>query len=123
MTDKEKLVDIINWYADFLPWDTKDDMADSIIENGFTRQKLIPVSERLPDKDGYYLVFQRNRYGVWSDVAGFAKDGREVYRYDFERQWENVWYEYDNEYGYVVLDSITHWMPLPEAPKEKENEG
>ena len=85
--------------------------------------KWIPVAERLPDKDGYYLVFKRNRYGVWRYVAGFAKDGRKVDRYDFKRQWENVWYEYDNEYGYVVLDSITHWMPLPEAPKEKENEG
>ena len=26
---------------------------------------------------------------------------------------------YDSEYGHVSDDSVTHWMPLPEPPKEE----
>lgn len=37
-----------------------------------------------------------------------------------------VWYEYVNEKGYhdvqgfdIEIDDVTHWMPLPELPKDK----
>ena len=80
--------------------------------------KWIPVTERLPENDGRYLVRKKNFNTAWFDVLGFAKDGRKVDEYDFEREWENVWYRYDSEYGYVTTDSVTHWMPIPEPPKE-----
>ena len=77
----------------------------------------IPVSERLPEKDGGYLVYKTFGKHGWCDVLDFAKDGRKVNIYDFDRCWENVWYNYDSEWGYVISDNVTHWMPLPEAPK------
>lgn len=79
--------------------------------------KWIPVTEMLPDIDGRYLVL-KNIYGTpWCDVIYFAKDGRKVDKYDFRREWKNVWYRYDSEWGNVTTDDITHWMPLPEPPK------
>ena len=82
--------------------------------------KWIPVTERLPEEDGSYLCFSQYCGSGWRSVRGFAKDGRKKDEYDFQRRWKNVWYDYDSEYGYCVIDSITHWMPLPEPPKEGE---
>ncbi len=79
----------------------------------------IPVTERLPEEDGSYLCFSQYCGSSWCAVRGFAKDGRKKDEYDFQRRWKNVWYDYDSEYGYCVIDSITHWMPLPEPPKEE----
>lgn len=79
--------------------------------------KWIPVTERLPDKDGDYLVFKRFDRNAWSDVVSFAKDGRKVSKYTFEKKWQNIWYCYDSEWGYIRTDAVTHWMPLPEPPK------
>ena len=84
------------------------------------KPKWIPVSERLPDKDGSYLVFKKNVYGTDTRALRFAKDGRKVDKYDFHTEWKNVWYRYDIEWGYITIDDITHWMPLPEPPKEDE---
>lgn len=96
-------------------------------EEGFKRgyeagkPKWIPVSERLPDTDGRYLVYKNIWGSAWFDVVSFAKDGRKIDEYDFHRDWENVWYNYSSEWGYVTTNSVTHWMPLPEAPKEDED--
>ena len=80
-------------------------------------QKWIPVSERLPDKDGKYLTYYHNHFGDITRVLDFAKDARKVNKYDFHQSWKKVWYEYDSEYGYFTIDDVTHWMPLPEPPK------
>lgn len=84
--------------------------------------KWIPVSERLPENDGDHLVLKRLGKYHWCDVLSFAKDGRKVDKYDFETEWENVWFSYDSEWGYITCDSVTHWMPLPEPPREDDNE-
>lgn len=81
------------------------------------KPKWIPVSERLPDKDGKYLAFKQHHYGAWQDVVGFAKDGESVSKYDLENE-KDIWYNYASEYGYYSIDSVTHWMPLPEPPEE-----
>lgn len=83
-------------------------------------QKWIPVTERLPDEDGDYLAIKAFGKQWWYDVTRFAKDGRKVNIYYFEREWENVWYFYDSELGYITTNNVTHWMPLPEPPKEVE---
>ena len=81
--------------------------------------KWIPVTERLPDKDGKYLAFNKGIVAGsgYCRVLGFAKDARKIDQYDFVEDWQNVWYFYDSEYGYVTTNSVTHWMPLPEPPK------
>ena len=85
-------------------------------------QQWIPVSERLPDKDGDYLVVKKIfNNNIIQDVLSFAKDGRKVDKYDFHRGWKNVWHYYDSEWGHITVDSVTHWMPLPEPPKVTDN--
>ena len=89
----------------------------SAIANGVTVQKWIPVTERLPDKDGKYLVCRRLYGSWWRETLNFAKDARKVSKYDFHRGWKNVWYWYDSEWGHLTMDDVTHWMPLPQPPK------
>ena len=57
---REKLVEIIKFYADFLSQDTIDAIADNLIANGITVQEWISTDERMPTKDdatdGYVAV-------------------------------------------------------------------
>ena len=93
-------------------------IADHLIANGVTIQRWIPVEERMPEDDGEYLALG-NYFGWWHAVLMFAKDGRKVDKYDFHERWENVWYDFDRDYGHSIYGSVTHWMPLPEPPKEE----
>ncbi len=84
------------------------DLADYLIANGVTIQKWIPVSERLPEKHEKYLVTRPSVlysceavvFTAWYDPG-------------------NGFYEYDPEWGQVYDKRITHWMPLPEPPREE----
>lgn len=96
-------------------------IVQNLIANGITIQKWIPVTERLPEKDGKYLLFEQRKQGAYIDTIYFAKDARKIDRYDFKDNWKNVWYDYDNEWGYYTVDTFTHWMPLPEPPKEENH--
>lgn len=81
------------------------------------RQRWRPATE-LPKEDGQYLATCRSFGGRWTRILGFAKVGEDVDDYDLGGK-RNVWYDYDSEYGYGDVHSVTHWMPLPEAPKEE----
>ena len=119
MDVKEKLVEL--FYDNNVRCDQKieglaNDVMD-IISHGITVQEWISVKDRLPEKDGGYLVvinYFGNHQSI--NVRSFAKAGETVNEYDLAGE-KNVWYRYDSEYGYVSTDSVTHWMPLPEMPK------
>ena len=100
------------------------DIAEQSFNNGYAKgyadaqPKWISVKDRLPKKDGNYLVAKKSfNNRIQQDVLHFAKDGRKVDQNDFYREWKNVWYYYDSEWGHITIDSVSHWMPLPEAPK------
>lgn len=97
--------------------DAKENLMDYIAsletENAALRERTrwIPVSERLP-KDGTEVliavesVFEPH-YHIWK-----------AYHVSHIPQWtadNGLYYHHTTNY-----ESITHWMPLPEAPKEKE---
>lgn len=64
----------------------------------------IPVSERLPEKNGKYLVFLTNPVRNQSDNVFTS--------------WYNVYYkEFETEKS---LDYVKAWMPLPEPYKKSE---
>ena len=74
------------------------DVTRDLLDNGVTVQNWIPVSERLPEKDGIYMTFNKKKeYGFH-----FFQMGKSM--------WPAIWEE----------DQVTHWMPLPEPPKECE---
>lgn len=83
--------------------------ADHLIANGVTfatdnnvGSRWIPVTERLPEEHKLVLC-------LWIQMG----DG---FRYGFARlQRENVWWVLNEG-----MPEVTHWMPLPEAPKEVE---
>lgn len=141
MADREKLIDVFMHMGDHIRsldeygfgYDsTLAKAIEDVVEllknpgaNGVTfatennvGYKWVPVTESLPEADGRYLVHKNHWGSTWFDVLSFAKDGRKVDEYDFRKNWKNVWYNYDSEWGHVTTDSVTHWMPLPEPPKE-----
>lgn len=63
--------------------------------------KWISVKEKLPENDDNYLVFTSDRNDAV--IATYYGDGE--------------WLEYDLT---NLIPLVTHWMPLPEPPKDKE---
>ena len=78
--------------------------------------KWIPVTERVPDKDGDYLVIKDLSGDPYTDILGFAVDGDKICRFDLSGEKNCFYYYYDGEY--ISTDNVTHWMPLPQPPKE-----
>ena len=123
MDVREKLVELLKevvaiqqcGFGD--PRPTYETAARYLISHGVTVQEWISVDDRLPEEDGSYLV-TTNSFGNRQSVKfrWFAKDGENVDAYDLAGQ-KDVWYLYDSECGYVSINSVTHWMPLPEPPK------
>jgi hypothetical protein len=104
MTDREKLIELIcDYFSGCVTSDVK--LADYLLDNGVTFAtdtndggKWIPVTERLPKEQGFYLVaHQRSRC-----VA------------------ERFYYQdCPDLFVKTTGDPVTHWMPLPEPPKTK----
>ena len=112
---REKLIDVLRmahdaYYSKFDASKTYADvMADHLIAEGVTfatDNKWIPVSERLPDEEGWYLVFTTPNRGYRSINKGQFIKG---YEWDnFKPRWRGAGGTWTN---------VTHWMPLPEPPK------
>jgi hypothetical protein len=111
-----------------------------------TLGEWISVEERLPEAEKEVLVFAVRRFKYGDQIhevpvitTAFYEDGTistedsdwNWYDIDFIYDEENDvcyipegWWEYrhynpDDVYNNAVDDKITHWMPLPEAPKMK----
>ena len=89
----------------------KEIIADRLIANGVTVQEWISVDDRLPDKDGCYIVTACDEGcscgdGIWYDTVVI-----EAEHYKGEWSWNENGTEYD------ITDLVTHWMPMPNPPK------
>ena len=78
----------------------------------------IPVKDRLPDTDGYYLVTEYWSYGNSISIVHFTKDLKSVDEFDFYGKNGPGWYIFDGEYGHIEVDNVIAWQPLPESYKE-----
>lgn len=108
MTDKDRLIELLKGN---LPYHTNEvafwqdehigALADYLIANGVTVTEWRPASEP-PKEEGEYIVMIDGANGPTTLWYSKCYDG---------------WYNYD-EYDRIFKYDITHWMPLPQPPKE-----
>ena len=92
-------------------------IADHLIANGVTIQKWIPVSERLPEEPGKFLIVVKSKYPFDRDYS-YETDVA-MYRWDGKGRLDGCWdalADWGDGEEYI---HVTHWMPLPEPPKEE----
>lgn len=113
-----------------------ENIADDLIANGVTVaynlsptepltvcQQWIPVTERLPeicdkDPDWSKTVLFRTVFGhIHSGYRNIGRPQTSVYDDD----WTPPYWIDESENLYFEEDEVTHWMPLPEPPKENDN--
>ena len=82
--------------ADMLEWDTKP--------------KWISVKDRLPEVDVQVIVFAVGKYDCFIGTTTHAIST--MLDRPSGKRWAVPWQYFDVDY------EITHWMPLPEPPKE-----
>ncbi|MCR8651856.1 MULTISPECIES: DUF551 domain-containing protein [Klebsiella pneumoniae complex] len=73
--------------------------------------RWIPVSERMPEDDDFVYIWPRPDFGVELHVGQYCEcspkgDGwyAQVYEQNYGIEWHPI--------------TVTHWMPLPAAPRE-----
>lgn len=72
----------------------------------------ISVKDRLPEEKGTYLVYAPT-------YSGGSSSGLDNVRGVMFARWKNHW---SIEVGYHKRPGcVTHWMPLPQPPKEADN--
>ena len=99
MDVREKLVELLDRFV-YDEWYGNGDIAEKLISNGVTVQEWISVDDRLPESGKESILIALR----WGEVdIGWCEDGR----------WSS---EFVNEYE---EGEVTHWMPLPEPPKEE----
>ena len=78
----------------------------------------ISVKDRLPDENGKYLCadYSKTFERYFIEVLCFTKDLHEVD--ELNEKGESGFFEFDGMWDYIEHESVTHWMPLPEPPKE-----
>ena len=75
------------------------------------RTRWIPCSERMPESNLELLVIVSGKVGNITLVNSV-----EIGNFDRDEGWIlEMWPEWEEP-------NVTHWMPLPEPPKEEQNE-
>ena len=76
-------------------------------------QEWISVDDMLPEESGLYITFGCTAVPI-----------RLLHNFDKDMGKFGVWWDYDTDgkkhprYRFIEAEDITHWMPLPEPPKE-----
>lgn len=83
-------------------------MVHTLIE-----KKWIPVEELMPETKTKVLVFG-GAEPIW--VKGVKKPMPSIYT-GYTRGEDEGWFTWDDSKG---ISNVTHWMPLPDPPKEVE---
>lgn len=79
----------------------------------------ISAKDGLPKENGDYLCVLESFAHRHIEVMGFANNLAKFDKDVFGKKKRKGWYLYDGEWGFIEMDNITHWMPLPELPEVK----
>lgn len=133
MLNKEKVREVLEQFwtiareycslkSKALPMDAAIDHAIAALESLLEQEQdgWIPVSDRLPEEDGSYLVYPEGKYYdclVEFTVKGFTFDGDTVPPMSF-------YYTKDDSHGYTYSFKIEPkmWHSLPALPKTEAGE-
>lgn len=86
-------------------WESHAALAESFA------QGWIPVTERLPNCNGCYLVWRPHFFGGEIGMPSICYfDGSNTWHDSYGVDFERI----------LHPEEVTHWMPLPEPPKEDE---
>lgn len=99
-------------------------------DTGFTPEEVqqmrwIPVEERLPDKPGHYLVCTNVNYwhGGCMDKNGASSNAGTTDGYaGTTLSVLDCFCDITGDWNRVCNAHVTHWMPLPSAPKEASHD-
>ncbi len=115
----ERAIEILELWKQGLrlnPYEVDEAFAMAI--KALEQQRWIPVSERLPEEDGEYLVW----YNCGDDEEGYM-----VVNFDAEMGAFGYWYdEYDDytlgfvDSEFIECETAVAWQPLPEPYKGEE---
>lgn len=116
MDDREKMIELFNEAN--REFDVVGDpvkpfahaLADYLIANGATMQRWIPVTERLPE------LTPCNAGTAYSEAVLIWTSGKKA----MVGVWDGVDFNCPAGFWDAAGERVTHWMPLPEPPKEDE---
>lgn len=107
MTNKEAIEVITHFDKHIIPCDEYGYRIDSDLMEAHLMAAhalsscWIPVSERLPDVRGRYIVAANDGHAIRVSFADWQNRSCQWYLTGARSYWK-----------------VTHWMPLPESPKE-----
>ena len=102
MDVREKLVELIE-SARYWGSNNSEEIADTLLENGVTVQEWISVDDRLPEEKANCIVYYKHAFCDDENHIGIC-----VCFYD------------GDEFQMDFAHKVTHWMPIPESPKEEQ---
>jgi hypothetical protein len=88
------------WSHDVTDHTENEYIREGLLNAGYRKQEWISVEERLPEKNYHDFVLAWN--GIHVEFLHYS------HRY---KQWEDYYSLKEHPW------KVTHWMPLPEAPK------
>lgn len=113
MDVREKLVELIccTPCVGYSSRTAVEHIADWLISNGVTVQEWISVKDRLPD------LIPCNVGTAYSEAVIAWTSGRKA----MIAVWDGIDWIAPFDYLEAWGEEITHWMPLPELPKEEKD--
>ena len=107
----EEMASVIDEYTeplsarDIHKADFSEKFAEALYNADYRKQEWISVEDRLPDEDGEYLTWDGLIYFlIWFNAS------------------LGLWNVAEGGDTSTAIRDVTHWMPLPEAPKMKGGE-
>ena len=82
----------------------RDEVAEPLVLRSPTIGGWISVEDKLPDKSNRYLVYFGKGIGTTTKTA----------------YWLRTKQKWMGSEAHSTITDITHWMPLPEPPKEEK---